>query len=136
MGGCYDINHVEVNDRETRVRKRHPLPESEEQCAARHGFGIAKCQSVLLRLRRSDRKERTDNGEVVIHRDGIMEMPEFGSGIYANCIFKPDGSFVLHEKYLLYGSKDSGWQARFGQSLLIHKEDIFHEGQMNHQAKK
>jgi len=118
-GGCYDINHVEVNDRETRVRKRHPLPESEEQCAARHGFGIAKCQSVLLRLRRSDRKERTDNGEVVIHRDGIMEMPEFGSGIYVNCIFKLDGSFVLHEKYLLYGSKDSGWQARFGQPSYV-----------------
>jgi hypothetical protein len=28
-GGCYDISHVEANDRETRVRKRHPLPESE-----------------------------------------------------------------------------------------------------------
>ena len=51
-GGRYDISHVEANDKATRVRKRHPLPESAEQCAARHGFGAAKRHSVLLRLRR------------------------------------------------------------------------------------
>lgn len=90
-----------------------------EQCAARHGFGMAKCQSVLLRLRRSEKEKKTDDGEVVIHREGIMELPEFGSGIYVNCTFKPDGSFVLHEKHLLYGSKDSGWQARFGKASYV-----------------
>jgi hypothetical protein len=113
-GGCYDICHVEVNDRETRIRKRHPLPESAEQCASRHGFGVARCQSVLLRLRPSEIRDIED-GEAVVYREGVMELPEFGSGIYVRCVFKPDGSFELQEKYLLYGSKDSGWHARFGK---------------------
>lgn len=117
-GGCYDIKHVEVNDRETRIRKHHPLPESAEQCASRHGFGLARCQSVLLRLRPSGKRESV-NGEVEVHREGVMELPEFGSGIYVRCIFKPDNSIVLEEKYLLYGSKDSGWQARFGKPSYV-----------------
>jgi hypothetical protein len=118
-GGCYDISHVEVNDRETRIRKRHPLPESAEQCASRHGFGVATCQSVLLRLRPSEKREMVDGGEVVVHREGVLELPEFGSGIYVHCIFRPDGSFDVQEKYLLYGSKDSGWQARFGKPSYV-----------------
>jgi len=118
-GGCYDISHVEVNDRETRIRKRHPSPESAEQCASRHGFGVARCQSVLLRLRPSEKRDIIDDGNVAIHREGILELPEFGSGIYVHCIFKPDGSFVLQEKHLLYGSKDSGWQARFGKPSYV-----------------
>jgi len=117
-GGCYDVSHVEINDRETRIRKRHPLPESAEQCASRHGFGLERSQSVLLRLRPSTETEISD-GEILVRREGVMELPEFGSGVYVHCTFKPDGSFILEEKYLLYGSKDSGWQARFGKPYYV-----------------
>ncbi|VEU40597.1 unnamed protein product [Pseudo-nitzschia multistriata] len=117
-GGCYDISHIEVNERETRIRKRHPLPESAEQCASRHGFGVEKSQSILLRLRPST-KTSIEDGTNLIKRDGILELPEFSSGIYVSCVFKPDGSFVLEEKHLLYGSKDSGWHARFGKPSYV-----------------
>jgi hypothetical protein len=32
-GGCFDIVHVDVNEKQTRVRKRYLLPETMEQCA-------------------------------------------------------------------------------------------------------
>ena len=38
-GGRYNIVHVEVNGKSTRIRKCHPVPESAEQCASRNGFG-------------------------------------------------------------------------------------------------
>lgn len=117
-GGRYDLSHVEINEKATRVRKRHPLPESAEQCAARHGFGLAKRHSVLLRLKRSVKKE-TGNDDSVLHREGTMELPEFGAGILVDCMLMPTGSIVLKEKELLYGSKDSGWEARFGQPSYV-----------------
>ncbi|KAL3924851.1 MAG: hypothetical protein SGILL_000791 [Bacillariaceae sp.] len=46
-GGNYDLSHVEVNEKGTRVRKRYPLPESAEQCAARHGFGRPTRESMI-----------------------------------------------------------------------------------------
>jgi hypothetical protein len=118
-GGRYDLSHVEVNEKATRVRKRYPLPESAEQCAARHGFGMAKRHSILLRLKRCaniDVAVEVGNG---INVEGIMEWPEFGAGILVDCLLKPCGSVVLQEKDLLYGSKDSGWEARFGQPSYV-----------------
>ena len=117
-GGRYDISHVEVNDKATRVRKRHPLPESAEQCAARHGFGLAKRHSVLLRLRRTG-TDNTVEGEVERYRQGILEWPDFGAGALVDCILYHDGAVKIIEKDLLYGSKDSGWEARFGQPSFV-----------------
>ena len=114
-GGRYDICHVEVNEKTTRVRKRHPLPESAEQCAARHGFGIGKNFNILLRLRRA----ASVDAESLRHRQGIVEWPDFGAGILVDCTFYPDGSVALLEQELLFGSKDSGWEARFGQPSYV-----------------
>jgi hypothetical protein len=117
-GGGYDISHVEVNDKATRVRKRHPLPESAEQCAARHGFGAARHYSVLLRLRSASVQKVVD-GEVEVHRQGIMEWPDFGAGALVDCVLHADGSVTVCEQELVYGSKDSGWEARFGEPSFV-----------------
>ena len=85
-GGRYDLCHVEVNDKATRVRKKYPLPESAEQCAARHGFGAEKQYSIILRLRSSDsRIQMGDEGEY--QRQGILEWPDFGAGVFVTVDF-------------------------------------------------
>jgi hypothetical protein len=117
-GGRYDVNHVETNEKQTRVKKRHPIPESAEQCAARHGFGVRKSYSVLLRLRRSGEKDVVD-GQVLHRREGVLEWPDFGAGVHASCTFYEDGRVTLVEKEVLFGSKDSGWEARFGQPSFV-----------------
>ena len=115
-GGRFDIAHVEVNEKETRIHKRHPLPESAEQCAARHGFGFAKKYNIILRLRKRERKE---NGTTEYTRDGVLEWPDFGAGIRVECMFHEDGAVSITERELLYGSKDCGWEPRFGQPSYV-----------------
>lgn len=117
-GGRYDISHIEINEKATRVRKRHPLPESAEQCAARHGFGAVRRYNVLLRLRRNGSKKIV-NGMTENHRQAILEWPDFGAGILADCTLHSDGAVTLHERELIFGSKDSGWEARFGQPSFV-----------------
>lgn len=117
-GGRYDICHVEVNDKSTRVKKRHPFPESAEQCAFRHGFGVSRKYSVLLRVRRKG-DARVVDGETEYHQQGILEWPDFGAGIRVDCILHSDGAVSITENELLYGSKDSGWEARFGQPSYV-----------------
>jgi hypothetical protein len=117
-GGRYDISHIEVNEKATRVRKRHPLPESAEQCAARHGFGAVRRHNVLLRLRRNGSKKNV-NGTAENHRQAILEWPDFGAGVLADCTLHSDGAVTLHERELIFGSKDSGWEARFGQPSYV-----------------
>jgi len=119
-GGRFDICHVEVNEKGTRVRKRHPLPESSEQCAARHGFGSGKKHCVLLRVRRQAKK--LENEETEYH--GVLEWPDFGAGVRVSCIQYADGAVLLKEKELLFGSKNSGWEARFGQPSYISGTEI------------
>ena len=46
-GGRFDVCHVETNKKSTRIKKRHPVPESAEQCASRHGFGRKKKFPVI-----------------------------------------------------------------------------------------
>jgi hypothetical protein len=117
--GRFDISHVEVNAKMTRVRKRHPLPESNEQCVARHGFGVETTSTILIRLSQATTEGRDKDGNTILHRQGIMEYPEFGAGILIDCQSLPDGSIQLEEKDLLFGSKDSGWEARFGSPSYI-----------------
>ena len=117
-GGMYDLCHVEVNQKETKVKKRYPLPESLEQCAARHGFGVKATYGILLRIRRSC-KERVVDNQVEYHHNGILEWPDFGAGIRVNCIRHSDGTFSIEETELLFGSKDSGWIPRFGQPSYV-----------------
>jgi hypothetical protein len=50
-GGQYDISHVKVYKKSTRVKQWHLFPESERQCAFRHSFGVKRNHSILLRLR-------------------------------------------------------------------------------------
>mmetsp|Transcript_36487 Transcript_36487/g.88057 ORF Transcript_36487/g.88057 Transcript_36487/m.88057 type:complete len:5319 (+) Transcript_36487:189-16145(+) len=118
-GSRFDISHVDVNAKMTRVRKRHPLPESAEQCVARHGFGVTKTSTIIIRLSQTAKEETDDNGIIVVRRKGIMEYPEFGAGISIDCKTTPDGSVWLEEKDLLFGSNDSGWEARFGSPSYI-----------------
>lgn len=118
-GGRYDISHVEVNEKETRVRKRQPLPESAEQCAARHGFGVEQKYSVLLRIQKAEiRRDTLEPGSEVV-RHGIMELPDFGAAIFVQCTFRDDGSVLVKEQDLVFGSKDSGWETRFGQPSYL-----------------
>jgi len=113
-GGKYDICHVETNSRGTRIKKRHPLPESSEQCASRHGFGVKRTFNVMLRLRTNGEKQTVDGETEYVH-DGILEWPDFGAGARVKCIRQSDGVVTIKEMQLLFGSKDSGWAARFGQ---------------------
>ena len=118
-GGRYDVCHVEVNEKATRVKKRHPLPESSEQCAARHGFGIEKLHHVLLRLKKTCIKQSNEDGTTDFVREGVLEWPDFGAGILVRCTERQDGTMSLTEIELLFGSKDSDWEARFGQPSYI-----------------
>ena len=118
-GGRYDIAHIEANERLTRIRKRYPLPESAEQCSVRYGFGQGRKFNVLLRLQFSDSKKESEVEDNKVKRVGILEMPDFGAGILVDCEFYEDGAIAVTEKRLLYGSKDSGWQARFGQPSYV-----------------
>ena len=106
-GGRFDIAHVEVNEKETRIKKRHPLPESMEQIASRYGFGQQRTCNVILRIPATHRQSETEF-------EGILEWPDYGAGIQVECIMFSDGAISITEKRLLYGSKDSGWEARFG----------------------
>lgn len=110
-GGRFDIAHIEVNEKETRIKKRHPLPESMEQIASRYGFGQRRTCNVILRL---DCPARGDLGSD-FECGGILEWPDFGAGIQVECVLFGDGAVSITEKKLLYGSKDSGWEARFGE---------------------
>ena len=117
-GGRYDITHVETNEKGTRIKKKHPHPESAEQCAARHGFGANKKYSVILRLQRYGVTKETD-GTKEEERAGILEWPDFGAGVLVSCTIHADGAMTVTEKQLVYGSKDAGWEARFGQPTFV-----------------
>jgi len=111
-GGRFDIMHVETNQKRTRVVKKYPFPETSEQSASRRGFGAAKSYAVILRL---PRKRRA--GSVV---RGILEIPDFGAGIDVDCIFNTeDDTVTLAERGVIYGQKDAGWEARFGQPSYV-----------------
>jgi len=118
-GGKFDIVHVEVNDKCTRVIKRHPHDETAEQCAIRHGFGTARKYKVMLRLRKSEMKCEILDGNKEHICAGILEWPDFGAGTAVTCRFHEDGAITLTENGLLFGSKDSGWEARFGQPSFV-----------------
>eukprot|EP00934_Nitzschia_sp_Nitz4_P003374 Nitzschia sp. Nitz4//scaffold7_size249615//139053//145349//NITZ4_001183-RA/size249615-processed-gene-0.357-mRNA-1//-1//CDS//3329558460//3364//frame0 len=120
-GGRYDINHVEVNEKSTRVKKRFPVPESAEQCASRHGFGCGKRFNVLLRSRflRRHRAYARSKEQLEFTFQGVLEWPDFGAGILVDCVSKQDGSVAVMEREPLFGSKDSGWESRFGQPSFV-----------------
>ena len=117
-GGHFDIIHVEANEKGSRVKKRHPNPESAEQCASRYGFGRRRICNVLLRLRCCPLRG-LDSNDTDLECDGVLEWPDFGAGIQVECTFHTDGAISITEKKVLYGSKDSGWEARFGQPSFV-----------------
>jgi len=105
-GGRFDLCHVETNKKRTKIKKRHPLPESKEQCAVRHGFGRKHSLTVLLRHRFVEAQSQSL---------GILEWPDFGAGVLVLCKQDTERQQVtVEEKQLLFGSKDAGWEVRFG----------------------
>jgi hypothetical protein len=114
-GGKFDVCHVEINSKGTKVKKRHPLPESAEQCASRHGFGKARTFSIILRIRKTSVKSSSSPAVL----EGVLEWPDFSAGILVGVSTGDNGVLVLEEKKLLYGSRDSGWEARFGQPSFV-----------------
>ena len=80
---------IETNEKETRVKKEFPYPETSEQCASRCGFGIKRKLNIILRLRNSPLRSSQTNS------DGILEWPDYGGKSfivrYLNCIL-----FVLY----------------------------------------
>ena len=117
-GGMYDLCHVEVNSKGTKVKKRYQLPESSEQCAARHGFGVKSMYGIILRIRRNG-KQRTIDNQIEHHHDGILEWPDFGAGVRVKCVRRACGTVSIEENELLFGSKDSGWIPRFGEPSYV-----------------
>ena len=117
-GGQYDISHVEVKKKSTRVRKRPLFPESAEKCPFRHRFGVERNHSILLRSRRKGEEQSVDR-EIKFHHQGILEWPDFGAATRVDCTLHPDGAVTVTENDLLYGSKDSGLEARFGQPSYV-----------------
>ena len=49
--GKFDLVHVEVNKMVTKIKKRHPNPESLDQCVARHSFELTEKFNIFLCLR-------------------------------------------------------------------------------------
>jgi len=117
-GGCFDIMHVETNEKGTRVKKKHPPPETLEQCASRYGFGKRRNCNVILRLCNCHVRNG-QNRDTEVSCNGILEWPDFGAGIKVECTFHTDGAISIEEKDVLYGSKDSGWEPRFGQPSFV-----------------
>ena len=95
------------------MKKKHPHPETSEQYASRHGFGIKRKLNVILRLCNSPLRSGQTNC------DGILEWPDYGAGVRVDCTFFSDGAVSVTEKEVLYGSPDSGWEARFGQPNFV-----------------
>ena len=110
-GGRFDIMHVETNQKRTRVTKKYPFPETAEQCASRKGFGAAKSFAVILRLPMS----RLTNSVC----RGILELPDFGAGLDVSCEFHENKSITITENSVLFGQRDAGWEARFGQPSYV-----------------
>lgn len=117
-GGCFDLLHVETNEKETRVKKKYPIPESLEQCASRCGFGVRRLLRIILRLNKESLENDPSTNDSTTC-DGIMEWPDFGAGVRVECIFYSDGAISITEKEVLFGSKNSGWESRFGQPNFV-----------------
>ena len=113
-GGRFDVSHVETNKKGTRIIKRYPFPETAEQAAVRCGFGTPKRYNIILRVRTYSASSESDGSEV--DHMAILEWPDFGAAILASCRFHQDGAITITEKRLIYGSNDSGWEARFGKA--------------------
>lgn len=118
-GGRFDIVHVEVNEKNTRVIKRYPYSETSEQCAVRHGFGTSKKYNVILRIRKSDMKAERFGEEEEWKCSGILEWPDFGAGCLVTCRFHDDDAVTIQEDSIIYGSKDHGWEPRFGEPSYV-----------------
>ena len=118
-GGQFDIAHVEVNEKSTRIWKRHPLLECLEQCAARYCFGQSRTHNIILQIRKNP-VLKEDEVELIPY--GMLEWPDFVVTVFVECRFHEDCAVTLVGKQLLSGSKDSGWEARFGEPS--HKEEI------------
>lgn len=139
-GGKFDLMHVEVNRKHTKVMKKYPQPETAEECAGKnmyemknmrhilknkltqfllslivsHGFGQHHIFNIIFRVRMSQGNIEIIDGEKEFVCPGIMEWPDFGAGILIELRFYCDGAISITEKKLVYGSSVSGWEARFG----------------------
>jgi hypothetical protein len=121
--GCYDLLHIETLSaaRGGGIRKRHPLPETLEDSAARAGFGGAARYGVLLRVRpRPGCTMNSDAPAVAVGTlpegpfDGVLEWPDFAAAARVEAAVHADGSVVITERELVWGCSDSGWLLRFG----------------------
>jgi hypothetical protein len=131
-GGRFDIVHVEVNEKCTRVLKRYAYSETSEQCAARHGFGTPKKYNVVLRIKKSEVTVERFDEENEWKCKGILEWPDFGAGCLVTCRFHEDGAVTIREDSIIYGSKDHGWEPRFGEpsylpgtTYILSKANVF-----------
>ena len=99
------MTYVELNNRSTRERIRHPFPESVEQCAFCHGCGVERYHSILLRLCRHSillrlcrrGEEQLVEGEIKFHDEGVLEWPNLGAAIRVDCTLHPDGAVAVAE---------------------------------------
>lgn len=112
--GEFDVAHVVV-DSKNRVQFQHPYPVSKEASAAKAGFATDVSFGVILRLRSLPTRP-DDDVDIQGRFDGLMEWPDFKATVYVTGIMYSDGQWTLFEEYVVDGSKDADWTARFGQA--------------------
>jgi hypothetical protein len=124
-GGRFDICHVEVNEKATRIRKRHPFPASAGTVCCSSWLRLSEEILCSASAPSCWGARTTENNETEWDHEGVLEWPDFGAGVRVNCILYSDGAVLLQEKdVVLFGSKDSGWEARFGQPSYISGTEI------------
>ena len=105
----FDLVHVIPSSDKTTVLRRNPRPSTPYHDACRNGFGGKIKHHGMLKIKNCG----------VDRFFGVLELPNFGSGIYVNCT-RDGESLKVTEGTQLYGAGHTGWWSRFGTSEYVH----------------
>jgi len=118
----FDLVHVSLNKKQTKVKRRYPPVETPECEAHRHGFGSKKSYSVVLRI--ANCSDATPEGLF----DGLLEYPDCGAAVIVKV--KKNSSpthttLSITELSLHYGQAHGNWYYRFGTPTYQPGSEIF-----------
>lgn len=97
----FDLVHVVPSDDKTTVVKRYPKPSTPYHDAHRNGFGNKTKHHGVLKIKSCG----------VDRYFGVLELPDFGSGIHVSCK-RYGNSLTIMEGSQLYGAGHTGWWSR------------------------
>jgi hypothetical protein len=114
-GGAFDLEHVDV-DREGKVVKHYPAPETAEAVAARKGFGQELNFGVMLWMKPQPRPDGdAPTGDMdPTPFEGVCEWPDHAATTFVRGETFPDGSMTFTEESIIHGFGESDWHARYG----------------------